>query len=94
MYRKSYVHLSSCMMTDEGNLFQFTYSCNNDKTFFERMSNGREIKETYDQYGFPAQKVYQGSKHIMTFDMSQSILFSSVEIKDDFVKPYINTNKK
>lgn len=88
MYKKTYAHMTSCMLSDNDNsLFHYAYRCSDDKKFFNKLTMNRDVKESYDHYGFPAQKVYQGEKHIMTYDMSQSIIFSSIEL-DDFESAY------
>lgn len=81
MYKKSYIHLSSCMMNDDDKLFQHTYKCN-ENSFFNKVAQNRKIVDTYDQYGYPAHKVYENNKHIMTYDATQSTIFSSVIIEE------------
>lgn len=80
MYKKSYIHLSSCMLTDENKLFPLKYNCS-EQSFFNIVSD-RQIVNTYDQYGYPAHKVYENNNHIMTYDATQSTLFSSVIIEE------------
>lgn len=81
MYKKSYIHLSVCMMNDEDKLFPHSYRCN-EKSFFDNIAQNKQIVNTYDHYGYPAHKVYDNNKHIMTYDVSQSTIFSSIIIDE------------
>lgn len=81
MYKKSYIHLSSCMLSDEENLFQHRYNCS-ESSFFKKVAQTHKIVDTFDQYGYPAHKVYDNNKHIMTYDSSQNTLFSSVIVEE------------
>lgn len=77
MYKKTYIHLSSCMLNDDEQLFKHRYDCS-ESSFFKKVAPSHKIVDSFDHYGYPTQKVYDNNKHIMTYDSTQNTLFSSV----------------
>ena len=85
MYKKSWIHLSGCMINDDLHPFKFNYRCTDDSCFYT-ITKDKEIKHSYDELGFPISKVYEGKKHIMTFEMGQSRIYSDIELEINNLK--------
>lgn len=84
MYKKSYIRLTECMLNDDTELlFKNTLRCNNDMAFIKYVNdNGYTVKECCSDIGLPVSKVYRGKSHLMTFDMTQSVIFTDLPSKD------------
>ena len=84
MYKKSYIKLNECMLNENTELlFKYTIRCNDELLFYKFInSSGYSLTTYYSELGAPISKVYNGKSHLMTFDMTQSVVFSDIDMKD------------